>query len=430
MNTGFEPHDTVRGASPYAYSCHVTIVLVGIAGVLIGAVLVVLIAFLPPDGWTWAHNRRRPIAVTPAPSAVAPPQPSLALAILDQLPTATVVLDQGDEILFANSAAASTGMVKGNRLTSTEMREQVRRSRRDGRIREAELELPRGEPSRGPWAVRARIVPVGGGDVAVIVDDLTESRRIDAVRRDFVANISHELKTPGRRHLAARGGDRRVDRRPRDRRPVRRPDHPRVGPADPARTRADRPVQAAGRRAAARGTAGVHAHGRGRGGRPGPARGPEQEHRPGLRRLRRPGARRRAAAGHRDGQPIDNAVAYSPENTRVAVAIRASEDYVEISVTDQGIGMAPDEVDRIFERFYRVDPARSRATGGTGLGLAIVKHIVTNLGGTIAVWSTPGAGSTFTVRLPGVPVPAPLTADVPLTVGATPRKTTSMEASA
>src|SRR4051794_34378482 len=64
-------HATVRGASPYAYSCHVTIVLVGIAGVLIGAVLVVLIAFLPPDGWTWAHNRRRPIAVTPAPSAVA-----------------------------------------------------------------------------------------------------------------------------------------------------------------------------------------------------------------------------------------------------------------------------------------------------------------------------------------------------------------------
>jgi len=130
------------------------------------------------------------------------------------------------------------------------------------------------------------------------------------------------------------------------------------------------------------------------------------------------------------GNLIDNAVAYSPENTRVAVAIRASEEYVEISVTDQGIGIAADDVDRIFERFYRVDPARSRATGGTGLGLAIVKHIVTNHNGTISVWSTPGAGSTFTVRLPAVPVSDPVTADVPLAVGAAQRKTTRLEASA
>ena len=165
-----------------------------------------------------------------APTEVTAPTANLALAILDQLPTATVVLNQADEILFANGAAASTGMVKGNRLTNAELRDQARKTRRDGRIREAELDLPRGEVSRGPLAVRARIIPVGGGDVAVIVDDLTESRRIDAVRRDFVANISHELKTPvGAISLLAEAIADATDE-PDDGRPVRRPDPARGQP--------------------------------------------------------------------------------------------------------------------------------------------------------------------------------------------------------
>jgi two-component system sensor histidine kinase SenX3 len=104
---------------------------------------------------------------------------------------------------------------------------------------------------------------------------------------------------------------------------------------------------------------------------------------------------------------VDNAIAYSPQGTRVVVVARASTDHqarptVDIAVTDQGLGIEPGEIDRIFERFYRVDPARSRATGGTGLGLAIVKNIVTNHLGTVAVESVVGAGSTFTVRLPRV----------------------------
>jgi two-component system sensor histidine kinase SenX3 len=103
---------------------------------------------------------------------------------------------------------------------------------------------------------------------------------------------------------------------------------------------------------------------------------------------------------------VDNAIAYSPRGTRVAVSARAAEDpeqrrpCVEISVSDQGIGIAEAELTRVFERFYRLDPARSRATGGTGLGLAIVKHVATNHGGTVSVWSVEGAGSTFTIRLP------------------------------
>jgi two-component system sensor histidine kinase SenX3 len=79
------------------------------------------------------------------------------------------------------------------------------------------------------------------------------------------------------------------------------------------------------------------------------------------------------------------------------------EDQIEISVADQGIGIAPEDKDRIFERFYRADPARSRATGGTGLGHAIVKHIAGNHGGRVSVWSDEGAGSTFTLHLPEAP---------------------------
>ena len=88
-----------------------------------------------------------------------------------------------------------------------------------------------------------------------------------------------------------------------------------------------------------------------------------------------------------------------PEQTRVAIGVGGPRTWW-ISVTDQGIGIPERDRDRIFERFYRVDPARSRETGGTGLGLSIVKHVVQNHGGEIRVWSVEGSGSTFTIRLP------------------------------
>jgi two-component system sensor histidine kinase SenX3 len=100
---------------------------------------------------------------------------------------------------------------------------------------------------------------------------------------------------------------------------------------------------------------------------------------------------------------VENAINYSAEDATVRVTARATDEHVEIAVADQGIGIAPNEVDRIFERFYRADRARSRATGGTGLGLAIVKHIASNHGGRVHVSSTLGGGSTFTLRLPARP---------------------------
>lgn len=97
---------------------------------------------------------------------------------------------------------------------------------------------------------------------------------------------------------------------------------------------------------------------------------------------------------------ITNAINYSPESSPVSISRRLSGGVVKISVTDRGIGIDPEDHKRVFERFYRVDKARSRNTGGTGLGLAIVKHVMANHGGSVEVWSRPGTGSTFTLELP------------------------------
>jgi len=100
---------------------------------------------------------------------------------------------------------------------------------------------------------------------------------------------------------------------------------------------------------------------------------------------------------------VSNAIAYSPKGSPVSISRRRRGDNVEIAVTDRGIGIAPADQERVFERFFRVDKARSRATGGTGLGLAIVKHVAANHNGSIRLWSQPGTGSTFTLSIPAYP---------------------------
>lgn len=120
------------------------------------------------------------------------------------------------------------------------------------------------------------------------------------------------------------------------------------------------------------------------------------------------------------GNLVENAVNYSPARTRVGIAARRlvapGGDLIEIAVTDQGIGISEKDRERVFERFYRVDPARSRATGGTGLGLAIVKHVAASHGGEVTVWSSEGQGSTFTLRLPESGVVRSRTSGGPLIV--------------
>jgi two-component system sensor histidine kinase SenX3 len=245
--------------------------------------------------------------------------------------------------------------------------------------------------------------------VALLCDDVTEQRRLEDVRRDFVANVSHELKTPvGALSLLAEAVQEAAD----DPEAVARfsarmlRESERLGrlvqelialsrlqgaeplPGDDVVSVADVLTEAVDRTRLAAERDGITVVTRCDGDLE--VRGSESQ------------------LATAVGNLVDNAIAYSPRDTRVAVHARPVGDWVEIAVTDQGIGMAEPELARIFERFYRVDPARSRATGGTGLGLAIVKHVVSNHGGTISVWSVEGAGSTFTVRLPIVhPHPAP-----------------------
>ncbi|MEZ0094633.1 sensor histidine kinase [Streptacidiphilus sp. EB129] len=359
----------------------------------------------------WSERERK----KPAKRIEQQPEPELPPGVdtvLSVLRSCAVVLDDSDQVIKASSAAYALGLVRGGAIAVDEMLVMARLTRRDGEIRQADLDIPRragAKPAVGEGlAVSVRVAPLGSRLVLVLVEDLTEARRIEAVRRDFVANVSHELKTPvGALSLLSEAVQDASD----DPEAVRRfagrmlieatrltslvqeiielsrvQDDNRL--VDPESVAVDELVaeamdrcrhQAAAKQItmAAGGIAGLYLHGN----------------------------RGQLAAAL--GNLVENAVNYSPARTRVAIAARkvpgARVETVEISVTDQGTGISEKDRERIFERFYRVDPARSRATGGTGLGLSIVKHVAASHGGTVSVWSVEGQGSTFTLRLPTTP---------------------------
>ncbi|MDQ3432593.1 MAG: ATP-binding protein [Actinomycetota bacterium] len=353
------------------------------------------------------------------PRVPAPVEPVLApgvSTVLTALRSSAVVLGVDDRVLRASPAAYATGLVRGDQLVVEPLVALAGRVRRGGQAREVELELPRGPLGGKPLAVVARVAPLGTqGQVLVLVEDRTEAHRIDAVRRDFVANVSHELKTPvGAMGLLAEALLDASDDPEAVRRFAGRMQHEAARLSnlvqeliDLSRLQGDDSLISAS--AVALDEVVADAVDRSRlaaaaksitlvtGGEKGlKVLGDERQLVTALRNL------------------IDNAINYSPEHTRVAVAVRRQQDLAEISVTDQGIGIPARELDRIFERFYRVDPARSRATGGTGLGLAIVKHTAQNHGGEVTVWSVEDSGSTFTLRLPlNSPSPTPVPEDAP-----------------
>ena len=332
--------------------------------------------------------------------------------VLSVLGGSSVVLGRGDTVLLASPTAYAVGLVRGDRLASRELLGLVRRVRRDGDIRQQDLELPRGPLGSETLAVTARVAPLEGGrQVLVLVEDRSESRRVDAVRRDFVANVSHELKTPvGAMSLLAEALLDASD----DPEAVRRFAGKMVHEAsrlsnlvqeliDLSRLQGQDALAGASGvslddvvteavdwtslAATAKDIAVV--------------RGPESD-------VQIVGDQGQLVMAVRN--LIDNAINYSPSGTRVAVAVREVAGIAELTVTDQGIGIPERDLERIFERFYRIDPARSRQTGGTGLGLSIVKHVAQNHGGEVRVWSVEGAGSTFTLRLPAGAADEPATA--------------------
>lgn len=307
--------------------------------------------------------------------------------MLSVLRSSAVVVDGEDRVLRASSAARAYGLVSGDRLVVDEVLAMARLVRRDGEIRETEIQVaPTGPRSRadGRWFA-VRVAPLGShGLVLVLAEDLTDMHRTEAIRRDFVANVSHELKTPvGALALLAETVEGAAD----DPEAVRRF----AGRMQYESVRLTNLVQD------------LMTLSRVQGDEPLPELAPVDMDEVMAEALDRCQIKASAkdielASGGEDGlrvradqellvtalrNLVDNAVAYSPEHTRVVVSTRKSDHWhVEVNVTDQGIGIPDAEIERIFERFYRIDPARSRQTGGTGLGLAIVKHVAASTAAT------------------------------------------------
>jgi two-component system sensor histidine kinase SenX3 len=357
-------------------------------GILVGAGLVVVLV---------GSARRGQRAVDVASTAV----PDGVDQVIEALESAGVVLDPSNTVVKASPGAMALGLVWNQALVHPELVTIVDRVRRYGESITQELELARGPFGEANIYLFVRVARLGARYVLLLAEDRTESYRLDEVRRDFVANISHELKTPiGAVGLLAEALQAASDEPDQVRRfakrltkeaerlaritqeiielsrlqaadALTRPqvveiDHVVALAIDQNKVAADssRVTIVSG------GDAGAEVYG----------------DEPLL-----------AVALH---NLIANAVQYSPKGSRVGVGVSNSEGIVEIAVTDQGIGIPDEELDRVFERFFRIDPARSRHTGGSGLGLSIVKHVVQNHGGDVRVWSQVGNGSTFTIRLP------------------------------
>jgi len=361
----------------------------GLPGIELGAGAACLGAAL---GWLARGRRQRG------------PFPAVARRVVDLLPLGALVVDGADDLVMANPAARDMGLIRGDRLAVSGLRELAALTRGDGEPRQTEISLLRGRMAKEPAAVLARAAPAGRpGHVALLVEDVTASRLVEAVRHDFVANVSHELKTPiGALSLLAEAvGD--ASDSPED---VRRF----AGRMRHESSRLAQLVQE------------LIELSRLQGGEPLPAAEvvsldalvAEAVDATGL------GAMARSISVTVDGLSevsvlgissqlvtavanlLDNAIRYSPEGSAVSVTVDRTDRMVGIVVRDRGIGIAPADIERVFERFYRADAARSRATGGTGLGLAIVKHVATNHGGRVSVTSTEGVGSAFTVHLPSL----------------------------
>lgn len=370
-----------------------TVLLAGIVGVVVGVVAAV--------AFRVSERAQKGAAAEPAREL-----DEGLVRVLAVLRSAAVVLDDEGEVVRASPPAYALGVVRGDMVAHAAIRDMIDDVRRDGVIRDEELELPRGPVGRGTVMLQVRVAQVGPDHVLVLAEDRTEARRVEAIRRDFVVNVSHELKTPvGALALLAETVQDAADDPVAVRRFASRmhAEATRLSALVHEIIELSR-LQVAG---ALQQVTVV------------PVRGVVEEAVDRARTTAQGKGITLTTGGDLDAAVygdhallvtavrnlLDNAVAYSGENTRVGVGVSRAGELVEIAVVDQGIGIAADEQARVFERFYRVDPARSRDTGGTGLGLSIVKHVAADHGGEVTMWSEPGRGSTFTIRLPAAESP-------------------------
>ncbi|MBB3049314.1 two-component system sensor histidine kinase SenX3 [Prauserella isguenensis] len=338
------------------------------------------------------------------PEPAGPTAAELLLRSMRSSDTGVVMLNRFGDLVLYNARAEELGLLRGNQV--------------DGRVRDAaqrvvdtdtsfEVDIsPEEVRGRQPEAVVANLRPLGDGFTVVEAVDQSDAVRLEATRRDFVANVSHELKTPvGAIALLAEAvldADSAEEARRFSEKILRESNRlgklvtelialSRLQGAEklPEMTIVDVDgvvAETLSRTKLAAETSDITVT------TDGPS-GLEVE-----------GDRTLLVTAL--SNLLDNAIAYSQESSPVSISRRLTDGHVELAVTDRGLGIALDEQQRVFERFYRADRARSRATGGTGLGLAIVKHVAANHGGEVRLWSRPGVGSTFTLRIPARTRPA------------------------
>jgi len=328
--------------------------------------------------------------------------PAMLIDTLSQIDGEAIVLAHGEVPIFVTPGIEQIGLLKDGKVQSAELLATVRVVRRKHSRQMGQIEIPRGPIGEGRHELTVNVIPLTEDDlVLVLLSDESEAQRVHEVRRDFVANISHELKTPigalsllSEAVLGAKNDPEAVEKfanrmqteskrltdlvqeiinlsRLQDSDPLSVPSELHV--QDLIREAIDQTqVTADSRQIVVSNSGDVD----------GLILGDREQLIMAIQNL------------------IENAINYSPEGTKVTVTSTVDDGIVDISVTDQGIGIPDADLDRIFERFYRVDPARSRLTGGTGLGLSIVKHVALKHGGEVKVWSSESVGSTFSLRLP------------------------------
>ena len=331
--------------------------------------------------------------------------PEILITTLLALQSDSLILLPGEVPIFQSAGVSNFGVVRENRVVSEELLALVRVVRRTSQLHRGAIELPRGPIGEGKRELTVTVSPLNeSGMILVLISDESEYQKVDAIRRDFVANISHELKTPigalsllSEAVLGAKNDPEAVVKfASKMQKESRRLTDLVQEIINLSRLQGSDPL--------------ISAY----------AVDVEDIIREAVNQCQTSAEGRNieivlgeisntTILGDRDQlimafqNLIENAINYSPENTKVSVSASIIEGLVEISVADQGIGISESELERIFERFYRIDPARSRETGGTGLGLSIVKHVALNHGGDVKVWSKMNVGSTFALRLPITP---------------------------
>ncbi len=363
------------------------ILLAVTAGLIVGAGLVLVLT---------RANRKKQLEAIEAERAI----PEGAVEILDLLTSAGVILNGSNTVVRATNGALALGLVQSRLLIHSELVRLVELVRGTGKNQVIEAELSTGLRGETIW-VQARAARMDNNNVMLLVEDRTEAKRLEETRRDFVANISHELKTPiGAIGLLAEALQDATD----DPAMVTKfagnlyKESRRLG------SLVQEIIQLSRLQSAELSKTGelvdlagiVHE---------------SVERNQVIADAKNISLEVDAPSGivvYGDHEMltmavknlIENAILYSDADSSVGLGLRSVDGVAEIAVTDHGVGIAPEDQERIFERFYRVDPSRSRETGGTGLGLAIVKHVASNHRGEIKLFSQVGRGSTFTLRLP------------------------------